>query len=709
MSGTRRADLLVLTPDDLAVLTNRGTVKRAQKEIEAGEPTFEICEDEGGELLFRWSDGITCRFPTGRPVHEAVCSSGLAGISRHIIRSILAYQKTEAAGSGPSDSTAPADTAAGGSPSGAEASPIESSPVFDASPSRAEASPQPGSSWDPGAITDDELIAHFRKPAILKARRRFEQGVLVELTRGSKPVARFLDENCTVRFLVPGSLHYISADCAESFLSLWVPVAVWAFRELPPHRLAGLVSLQTSPLPVPKVEFGKLESLLGELHRDGLNGVADSWSQRLSRVEQSLRDVGLVWPAEHFVVDLAHQFEMYRQHDARFEPRQVVQLLGELTARERAIVNETRAVPQLLIRGTQSDRPAEIAGGRMIGVGLGVRPGRRHTTISAYLQDVDSGGVVAVERTFADPPPEESPRSFASLASSVLTRGVSLATLASSQLLLKSGKRTPSGLLQLPRTAASLAIHPQSYQWEQLKAPFAAEGFAQLAERFETLPPTCLRPRRRPEGLHVVAVERADMVAFDPTMQRLTARLFDPQGGFATLVHPFHLRGQEGFNDLASILEARGDRVRFVSGHVRSQGRMLEIQPITIILDDGQRRLGVQPWLPLNMDIAATDEQRPDDDSSAQTPEADSPVKEFLIRVDDRLSELLLTGVTLAPASAWTELAEVARQVGFVRLAAPIAALADALLARADTLRWDATPALLHARELCLLSRLASE
>jgi hypothetical protein len=58
---------------------------------------------------------------------------------------------------------------------------------------------------------------------------------------------------------------------------------------------------------------------------------------------------------------------------------------------------------------------------------------------------------------------------------------------------------------------------------------------------------------------------------------------------------------------------------------------------------------------------------------------------------------------------AWAELAEVARQVGFDRLVAPIAALADSLLTRADTLRWDATPAWAHAGELCLLSRLASE
>src|SRR5262249_47732715 len=159
-------DLLALTPDDLATLTNRGTVKRAQKEIEAGEPTFEICEGEGGDILFRWSDGITCRFPAGRPVHDAVCSSGPAGISPHIIRSILAYQKAGAESSGPSSPTASADATAGESPSGSVTSDIEPSPALDGSPSpAAAAAPQSGPIWDPGAITDDELVSHFRRPA----------------------------------------------------------------------------------------------------------------------------------------------------------------------------------------------------------------------------------------------------------------------------------------------------------------------------------------------------------------------------------------------------------------------------------------------------------------------------------------------------------------------------------------------------------------
>jgi hypothetical protein len=437
--------------------------------------------------------------------------------------------------------------------------------------------------------------------------------------------------------------------------------------------------------------------------------VAESWPQRLSRVMQSLRDEGLVWPAE-LVVDLLHQCEMYRQHDARFEPQQVVQLLGELTARLRTIASGTRAVPQPLVRGTRSDRPTEIAAGRMIGVGLGVRPGRRHATISAYLQDADSGSLVAVERTFADPDPKtgDQPRQFADLAAAVLVRGVSLASLASSQLLLKAGKRTPGGQLLLPRTAASLATHPQTYEWEQLKPPFAAESFAQLAARFETLPPSCLRPRRRTENLHVVAVAGADELTFDSARQKLTARMRDSRGDFATLVHPYHARGREGFNDLAAALEQRGPQVRFVCGHVRSTGRMLEIEPVSVILDDGERRIGIQPWLPGNILTTNSNPWLADDSQGLET-NSESPIGELLRRIEDQLSDLLITGLNHGHPATWTELAQFAQQLDFVRLTTPLAELADALSSRANTLRWDADHALRHAKELALLSRLARD
>ena len=679
-----RADLLALTPDDLAAMTNRGTVKRAQKELDAGKTSWKISDTDDGDLIVTWSDGISCRFPDGMTVHDAVCSSGLAGISRHIVRSVLAYQRT----------------ARDGTPAvGEEIDPQDKGP-------HAEEVRGPGGEiWDPGAFTDDDLVACFRRAAVTKARRRFEQGVLVELTRGVKPTARFLDEACTVRFLVPGDLRYVTADCAKSLLPTWVPLAVWAFRQLPADRIAGLLCIQHQDLPTPTDLLDNLDVLLDELLRDGMTGLAKTWSQRLKRSEKALRDAGLVWPAE-LILDLLHQQEMYAEHDARFEPLQLIQLVGELIARTRAIASRTREVPQILIRGSKSDRPTDIAGGRMVGVGLGVRPGKHHATLSAYLHDTDTGSVAAVERTFADPDPEsgDEPRSFTDLGATVLARGVSLAGLASSQLLLKSGKRTPSGQLILPRTAGSLSINPQRFQWEQLKPPFAAESLAQLTARFEVLPPSYLRPRRRTENLHVVAVQGTEDPGFDEVQQCVTAVLRDPYGDTAQLVHPFHARGREGFNDLLEVLEKRGHQVRFVCGHFRPTGRGLEIRPIQLILDNGEHRAGVQPWVQNSIDKIDVAER-----SLVQDAAERSPVEQFIMELQESLAGLLLAGLRGCDQTLWDVQADTVRRIGFVRLANQVAYLTEALNCRSNSIRWDSRNALRYAKVLCLFCRVAAE
>lgn len=687
---SNRSDLLALTPDDLATLSNRGTVKRAQRELD--EVTCEVEECPNGDLVFIWSDGATCRFPSGKSVHEAICSSGLSGISRHIIRSVLAYQRRSAVSVELSPSSV-------GDSVLSNTSPLISSSVD--VPTRVSIQ-----AWDPGTITDEELMARFRKPAIAQARKRFEQGVIVELTRGTKPVARFLDEVIVVRFPVPGDLRYVTADCAESLLPTWVPLSVWAFRELPPDRVGGLLCLQQAELPIPKDHLRLLEGLLGELVCDGISGVAVSWSQRLARLEPQLRDEGLIWPAE-LVEQLLHQYEMYTKHDARFDPQQSLQLVGELVIRSRAILSGTRAVPQQLIRGSRSDRSSEIAGGRFMGVGLEVRPGPKHTTLRAYLQDVDSGNAVAVERTYADPAPKsgEAVRTYAELAGLALLRGTTLAGIASSQLLLQSGKRTPAGHLVLPRTASSLTTHPQSYQWENLKPPLAVENFEQLRARLECLPPQCLRPRRCTENLHVVALSGADEICFDVAQQRLTARLHDSQGATARLVHPFHSRGRQAFDELKNALEQRCQQLRYISGHIRTTGAGLEIQPICLVFDDGQQRIGIQPWFPNSVfEDAPASEHLPEFD-----PPPVSPILDYLIRLESQLSEVLLTGLTGTPQNEWDELLRLTNRLGLTRIARSLSTLNEQFSNRPNTLSWKTEPAVREILNLCLYCRLGSD
>ncbi len=288
-----RADLLALTEDDLAALTNRGTVKRALRELEAGDVTCELEESASGDLKFNWSDNEVCEIPAGCSLKEARCTSGASGISRHLIRSVLEYQRRQ----------------------------------------RQESPPPPAAPWDPGTLFSDEMLEqHFRKADLTRARQRFAGGVLVELVRSAKPLARFLDEPCVLRFIVPGDLRYIHADCSPQALGVFVPLAVWSFRHLPAEKDSGLISIQIKPLPVPEEVLADLEKLLSECALQGLATVGDVWKQRLMRLQDQCRGEGLVWPAE-IIAELAEEYDRYQQHDARFSLERTIDLVGELVIR----------------------------------------------------------------------------------------------------------------------------------------------------------------------------------------------------------------------------------------------------------------------------------------------------------------------------------------------------------------------------------------
>ena len=672
-----RADLLALTPDDLAAITNRGTVKRAERELEEGSLTCTLAEN-AGELVVQWSDGIVCRFPAGKTMHEASCTSGIVGISRHVVRSVLAYQR---------QCRAPGRR--------------RCQRRLRGSASRV------GSRHDHRRGADRPLSpgGGGQGAAAIRAgsaRRADPRGQ----ARG--PVSRY-----ALHAAVPGAgrpalslgrLRRVAAGhvCANGRLGVSGAAAGPGGR---PRRAAA-----DRPGRRRSICSADQDALLAELSVSGIAGCGPTWPQRLTRLEDALRKAGLVWPAE-LAADLFEQHGMYQAHDARFDPLEVVALVGELLARGRAIAGGTKAVPQLLIRGSQSDRVTEIAGGRMIGLGLGVRLGRRVTTLSAYVQDADSGSLAAVERSFADPAPDagEVPKSYVDLGGTVLSRGVTLAALSQSQLLLKSGKRTPSGRLVLPRTAASLTINPQVFTWEQLKPPAAVEDFTQLAARLAALPPSYLRPRRLTDNVYVCPVQAAEEVRFNESQQRLEAVLRDAGGSRALLVHPFHSRGKTGFNALLSALGSRGESVRFVAGHVTGSGEGLLIRPILVVIEEGDRRIGIQP---LVSEAAASAGPAPVEPGGELNEDQASPLESFLGQVRFELSELLLSGVRRAgqrQAQAWADLMAQGRQLGFVRLVEPLARLAELFAARADALRWDPAPASRALLDLCVYARIASD
>ena len=124
----RREDLLELTPQALTALANAGFVKRAQREVAAGQlPTLSI--DDQGVVTAVFDDGVETRFPPGVGLHDAQCNCPASGMCRHRVTLVLAWQ----AGFHAADDSTPSGTPG-------TASPVEAVPGGEA-PQPADAPP----------------------------------------------------------------------------------------------------------------------------------------------------------------------------------------------------------------------------------------------------------------------------------------------------------------------------------------------------------------------------------------------------------------------------------------------------------------------------------------------------------------------------------------------------------------------------------------
>jgi hypothetical protein len=460
---------------------------------------------------------------------------------------------------------------------------------------------------------------------------------------------------------------------------------------------------------VPAELLADLEKLLTEWAVAGLASVGEVWKQRLLRLQEQCRGEGLVWPAE-IIADLAEEYDRYHQHDARFSLERTVDLVGELVIRADAIRAGRDAIPQVLVRGTGADRVSEITSARLIGLGCGVKASRKSTTITAYLQDVDTGTVAGLMRDFANAEAADAaPRDYSALAQTPVVRGVTLAAVGAGQLLLKSAKRTPGQRLILPRVGVS--VNTQAYAWEKLRPPLLCESFAELTALLAALPPPSLRPRRVTEDLFVAAVDHVDAPHYDAVEQAVLATLVDTSGGRATLVHPYTTRSAGGTQSLLAWLSRPDARLKFVAGHARPSPSGLVMHPISAVFEHQQQRISVQPWIgpPVGPPAAsAAAEMMPAMPAAVALP----PVAAALQQWQAALGELWLMGTRrVAPQliAQWQEAGQRLEAAGLIRLAETTSRLTAQLASRLSDPHFTGE---LAARQLLYsttLSRLAAE
>jgi hypothetical protein len=662
-----RQDLLLLTGDDLVTLSNRGIVKRAQQELQSQELQVEFQEDSAGNVEVKWSDNVCCQLPASVTIAQGQCSCPATILCRHIVRSVLAYQSQAA------HFTTDQQDAVG-------------IPV----------------SWNPADISDELLAAQYSKAQLTKLRSQHAAGLIIGVNCGTKPTAHFHTLSLNLRFLVPNDPRYTHCDCSEAAPCSHVPLAIWAFRELG-DRTHGLISTAVEVIPIALLD--DIEIHLWELAECGIANMEYTLPDRLNRLEQRCRAENLVWLAE-ILMDLVQAYYLYQQRDGSFAPDRVVALLAELWMRSDAIRQRDfsgHQIPQLLIGGSQLDKTSSLGASRLVGLGCGVTMQSKGVTLTTYLQDSDSGTLMAMPRYFANA--DDQPADFQQLAQTNVSKGLSLASIGAGQLLTKGGKRTPS--YEFVPGRSTLSLHPQSFRWEQLRSPLLVDSFADLQATLVDLPPRSLRPRRVTESLQVLPIDQVEQVSFDPITQNIRATLLDAAGDRALLIHPYTGRGAAGAEALLNKLSNEPQNLRFVSAQVSLRASGLILAPLSLVFESGDQRSLLQPWIDSATKVSPVS---PLADSPQLSPT--SPVVDYLQQLSIALADLWLVGLNKADemhCRQWQELLEQGRSIGFQRLLPPIELLSGVLSQKSHRLIGDLQPARQALSTLTVLCELSHQ
>ncbi|MEC9442320.1 MAG: hypothetical protein VYE40_14540 [Myxococcota bacterium] len=639
-----RQDLLVLTDDDLATISNRGTVKRATKELEKATVTVEIEElDDKGGLRFTWSDDVVCTFAADVVVKDAECTCPATGICRHLIRSVLAY-KTWA------KEHAPEEGAAEG-----EAEELISADQLEP--------------WDPGQFTDDDIKEVFSAKRMRKAKKEFEDGLVLELVRSTKPLVRFHKLGHTLRFQVPGDLRYTRCDCAEDAPCIHVPMAIWGFRKLEEEKQSGFVSTTIHDEPRADELLEKVEDKIVDLLQHGFTGTPKAAMDRFQQLEHQLNEAEFIWPAT-IIQDLRQQYEHYANHDARFSPTYVADLIGEFLIRSDALRQEETPIPRLFIRGSVDDTKTKLGQTRLVGLGCTVIHRKKSVIIQAIMQDSATGMVMALGHEFLNPADETTlPEDFAALGAKLIIKGRDIASLGRGQLVLKKADLHADHHIELGRSPAS--AYPQNFDWNTLPAPVHVENFDEIRARLGALPPASLRPRRIGEDFHVVPVARVEEATFSVRDQAVTATLVDSLGRTAMLFHPYTNRNRAGTERLLARLTRDPEHIEFIAGNMHVGAHGLIIRPTALVFkEDDDSRSMLQPWVDAFEDRSANDTQL----GNARPPL--DPIDLFRANLANALGELYLLGLSHVDAGVhkqWNRLYQYGLKLGLHDILAPVA------------------------------------
>jgi hypothetical protein len=528
-----RADLVALTPESVAALANLGLVKRAQREIAAGEgPSLE--EDAQQTVIGTFPGGVVARLFAGKSLKDGACTCGAPGVCRHRVAVALAYRAWRTEGSAPT------------------------------------------LAWDPGTTSDEELARALAPRSIERARASRAGGVVVTVTPASEaepvPAARL--PTCTVRFHVPKDLAYARCDCAAGGGCEHVALAVWAFRAS--GGAAATIELSAKKAEGHDAVLTETRDLAKALVKAGASHAGGAFTERFARARTRAEEAGLLWISDALEA-LERTAEGYAARSARYDEAAFVALAAEIEARARAATSPSAELPSRFVLGAGEAKETLLDRVRLVSVGARLDADGASREAQVFLADPDSGTVLVLARTWTYAEGEK-PDDGPALARRTVMPRVSLGALARGQVVTRAAKRRANLELVVGGHASHTSVTPSAGDFSGLPRSLLVESFAELRASLRARPPRMLRPRVLADGVLVLRVAAVRGVVYTPAHQELRAVVLDAAGE-AALVHKRHRTvAPYALDALAEALKGPC----FVCGRVTLEARGIAIEPFAI-------------------------------------------------------------------------------------------------------------------------------
>ncbi|WP_369184853.1 hypothetical protein [Streptomyces sp. Y1] len=555
MTAATRPDLLALDAGTLAALANRGLVKRAAREVAAGDGPVPVL-DPDGTLRGTCPDGNVVALPPGTGLDGGSCTCGAPGVCRHRIALVLAHQGAAA------DATSEAASDAAAASEG---------------PAPTDR-PAPAPVWSPGELDDEALTAAVGARAVAAARRTLERGYRARLHHACpddpQPVAELAA--CTVRFPVPGELGFAVTDAAQERRGEVIALAVWAFRaaEGRPDVTLGGASGPDAGIP-PALDTAL--DLARELLLDGAVHAGPVLTAGLHRVRGELADRSLHWPAG-VLADLIGQLDAYAARAADHRPEELALLLAELHARQRAAAHPGSARSEVL--GIREAAETPLRRVRLTALGCRIRGTATTRSAELFLAHPSAGAVLVLRRSW-DVPADGRPPTGHALAARRIA-GHRLDALATGNVVSESAVRSAARELGLGRgRIAATTVTPVGSSWTDLPAPLLLTDLDAHLRTLDGRPPRLIRPRIAAESLHVVRLSAVEEVRYDAGEQRLEAAVRDAVGNPATVAATHDPACPGALDALAAVLGT--GTVTHVSATVRRTAGRTVLEPAALL------------------------------------------------------------------------------------------------------------------------------